>query len=58
MHLARCVPVGRCSILIVEIIIGVIAMRRTLVRWHAVVILTLFPASLAFVATLEAMGYD
>lgn len=46
------------SILIVELLVACIAVQRTQRLWHGLVALSFFPLSIAFVALLEANGYD
>ena len=46
------------AILVVEVLIGIIAAQRTQTVSHAAFALCLFPASLVFVAALEAYGFD
>lgn len=46
------------AILLVECAVACVAVQETQKVWHAVFALLLFPASLAFIAILEGMGYD
>jgi len=46
------------AILIVELLVALIAMAKTMRTWHAYLALSLFPGSIALVALLEAAGYD
>lgn len=46
------------AILIVEFVVGIIAMQPTMSRATGIFILTLFPLSIALIAYLEAIGYD
>jgi len=46
------------AILIVEFIVGLIAMRATMSMMTGVFILSLFPLSIIFIAYLESIGYD
>eukprot|EP00908_Phaeocystis_cordata_P020875 Transcript_32537.p2 GENE.Transcript_32537~~Transcript_32537.p2 ORF type:complete len:285 (-),score=136.29 Transcript_32537:303-1157(-) len=46
------------AVLIIEVLVGIIALRQTMELWVAIVILTLFPISIIFIAGLEAIGLD
>ena len=46
------------AVLIIEVLVGIIALRQTMELWVAIVILTLFPISIIFIAGLEALGLD
>ena len=46
------------AILVVEFLVGFVAMQRTQYVWHGLFALALFPASLAVIAVLEANGFD
>jgi len=44
--------------LLIELIVALFAMRKTMTCWDAVLILSLFPLSVAMIAGLEALGFD
>jgi Ca2+/Na+ antiporter len=46
------------AILIVQLIVGIIAMQQTMSRLTGAFILSLFPLSIAFIVYLEAIGLD
>jgi len=46
------------AILIVQLIVGIIAMQQTMSRLTGAFILSLFPLSIVFIVYLEAIGLD
>ena len=46
------------TVLMVELAVGVLALRQTMELWVAVLLLAMFPASIVFIAALEATGLD
>ena len=46
------------AVLIIELAVGIIALRQTMELWVAVLLLSLFPVSIVFIAGLEAIGLD
>jgi len=46
------------AVLLIELIVGLIALRPTMPMWVAIFLLSLFPASIVFIAALEAIGLD
>jgi Ca2+/Na+ antiporter len=46
------------AILIVQLLVGLCAMQRTMTTATAYFVLALFPLSICFIAALEAAGYD
>ena len=44
--------------LLIELLVALFAVRKTQTCWDAVLILSLFPLSVAMIAGLEAMGFD
>jgi len=47
-----------CAILLIQLIVGVVAMSKTMTRLTGYLVLCLFPLSIVFIATLEGMGLD
>tara|TARA_B100000795_G_scaffold257105_1_gene230055 strand:+ start:648 stop:872 length:225 start_codon:yes stop_codon:yes gene_type:complete len=46
------------AVLLVELVVGILALRQTMQLWVAYLLLALFPASVLFIAALEASGID
>lgn len=46
------------AIVVVEFLMAVVAQKDVLTTFHAALILSIFPLSIALVATLEAFGLD
>jgi len=46
------------AILIVQLLVGMVAMQRTQTSKSAYFVLSLFPLSIVFIAALESVGYD
>ncbi|KAL3923439.1 MAG: hypothetical protein SGPRY_004217, partial [Prymnesium sp.] len=46
------------TILLVEVIVALVAMQKTQRLLHGVMVALIFPASIALVAAIEAMGFD
>jgi Ca2+/Na+ antiporter len=46
------------AILLIELIVGLVAMKRTMTVGTAYLVLALFPLSIVFIAVLEAYGFD
>jgi len=46
------------TILLIELCVAALAVQETQRQLHAVVLLLMFPASIALVAGLEAVGFD
>ena len=46
------------SILVVQLIVGVMALKSVHTLWDGFFILLIFPASLVFVYLLQSMGWD
>ena len=46
------------AVLIVELGVGILALRNTMELWVAALLLAMFPASIVFIAALEATGID
>tara|TARA_B110001452_G_C15077490_1_gene376018 strand:- start:492 stop:689 length:198 start_codon:yes stop_codon:yes gene_type:complete len=44
--------------LVVQVIVGCVALRPTMPLWIALALLALFPASIVMIAALEAIGLD
>jgi len=46
------------AILIIQLIVGILATKKTMTTADAYFVLSLFPLSIAFIATLESFGFD
>jgi len=46
------------AILLIQLIVGIIAMQKTMTTGTAYLILAMFPLSIVFIAGLESLGYD
>ena len=46
------------AVLLVELAVGILALRQTMELWVGYLVLAIFPASILFIAALEASGID
>jgi hypothetical protein len=46
------------AILLVELLVGMVAMQKVMTTTTAYMVLALFPLSIVFIATLKSLGFD
>ena len=46
------------AILLVELLVGMVAMQKVMTTSKAYMVLALFPLSIVFIATLKSLGFD